>query len=503
MRRSSFRSLGLAAAAFGSGAALVVLFPPYGFWWLAPVVLLPILAVLARTSRPLGGMALGLWFGMGMGLAGGGWLYGAITAEFDVARKIGLAVATGVVLVSIWPFALFGGLTVWLGRRRQFSWLAPCVAWGSAEWFRLAGPFPWLRLGDGLSGQSVWVQPAAVGGVALLSFGIVAVNALLHEALRERRMRALLAALAVVAAWGSFGAARLVFHPLQDSSLTVGLVQVATPQRERWQQGSWERNLERQLVLTEQAQAAGARLIVWSETAIDTVPAQIPDLEDRLGARLEADLVTGILLERPDGRLTNSIAGFDPSGRRVARYDKVLLVPWTEELPRWLEERPRLRRRLRRLAANASYAAGESSAPIEVAGLRIGALICYEAMFPELSRRAVAQGAELLVNLSNDAFFGRHGAAQHAAMGWMRSVELGRPMLRVSNRGPGFAVDAVGRNLAHVGGDEVTARVVELDVSGIETLYALGGHGFDEALLVVAALGCLASGRGARRPDAA
>lgn len=480
----------MGAGALGSGALLALLFPPFDLWWLAPLVLLPILSVLARTNRPLAGAALGLLFGVGMGLACCGWLFPTLTAEFHLARKVALVVAVASVASTIWPFAVFGGLTVWLDRPGRIPWLAPCLAWGAAEWLRVLGIFPWLRLGDALAGREVWIQPAAVGGVALLSFGIVATNALLFEACRGRRIRALLAAALLVVGWGAFGASRLALHPLDDTSLRVGLVQVATPQHERWTEGSWERNLERQLRLSEQAQADGAQLIVWSETAIDTIPQRIPNLADRLGRRLEADLVTGLLLERPDGRLTNSVAAFDSDGRQLGRYDKRVLVPLVEELPDWVEERPRLRRRLRRLAANASYAQGESSAPLDAGGFRLGALVCYEAMFPELSRNAVDLGAEILVNVSNDAFFPPRAAAQHAVTGLMRSVELGRPFLRVSNRGPGFVVDAAGRILARVGAAEQTARVVDLDPTSIDTLYARGGRAFDEVLFAAALIGC-------------
>ncbi|MBW2244027.1 MAG: apolipoprotein N-acyltransferase [Deltaproteobacteria bacterium] len=474
---------------------LALLFPPFELWWLAPLVLLPILSLLSRTKRPLAGAAMGLLFGVGMGLACWAWLFPTLTAEFHVARKVALAVAVAAVATTIWPFAVFGGLTVWMGRSRWISWLTPCLAWGAAEWLRVVGISPWMRLGDALAGRDVWVQPAAVGGVALLSFGIVATNALLFEAWQRRRLRAALAAAMLLAGWGAFGAIRLALHPLDDTSLRVGLVQVATPQHERWTEGSWERNLERQLRLSEQAQAEGAELIVWSETAIDTVPQQIPDLAARLGRRLEADLVTGLLLERPDGRLTNSVAAFDSDGRRLGHYDKRVLVPLVEELPDWVEARPRLRRRLRRLAAETSYARGESSEPLDVAGFKLGALVCYEAMFPELSRRTVELGAEILVNVSNDAFFPKRAAAQHAAMGLMRSVELGRPFLRASNRGPGFVVDAAGRILSRVGAGEQVARVVDLDPATIDTLYARGGHGFDEALFGAALLSALMVGR--------
>ncbi len=482
--------IGLAAVASGVIAALP--FPPYGLWWAAPLALLPILALLQRMRGPLGGALVGLLFAAGWSVAVANWLYPA-AQEFDVARRVALAAALAVAVSGASAFVVFGALAILLRRGRLPFALGQALAWVSAEWLRLAGPFPWLRLGDALFAQTLWLQPAAVGGVPLLSFGIALVGALLLQAGSERRRGPLAWAVAVVVLWAAFGAARLAMHPPGPATLSVGLVQAATPQQERWQSDSWRPNLERQLALAEGALADGAELLFWSETAIDAAPDEIGALAPKL-SRLRAPLVTGLLLQRPDGRLTNSIAGFDPDGGQVARYDKIALFPLVEEIPAWIEQRPRLRRSLRRLAAASSYARGESSAPIEVAGHRLGALVCYEAMFPELPERAVAAGADVLVNLSNDAFFPDRGAAQHGVMARLRSVELGRPLVRVANRGEGFVVDGLGRELARVGRDVREARVVRFDPSSIETLYARGGRYLDEVLVALALLGCLPRG---------
>lgn len=490
----------LALGAVASGAFVVLLFPPWNAVWLAPLALLPALALLARTRTVIGGALMGSLFGLGYVLGYGEWVYASVHEGFGLRHMLSALVLVAAAALAAWPFAVFGAGAVALRRGRLPRALAPAIAWVAAEWCRVQSPepLPWLRLGDALHDQPILLQPAELGGVALLSFLLALVNGLLFEAIRRGRAEArrpLAVALLIALLWFGGGAWRLAQWPEDGGGLRVALVHAAAPRVLHFDRETTERSLALHLDLTAQAVGQGAELVVWSESALDFLPEELPqDLDDRIAAALGFDPERRLLLGmhlREEGGLANGASLRDGSGREQARHAKHLLVPIVESIPGWLEELPRFRHRLKRFAAAQSYVAGRGARPLPAGEARLGVLICYETLLPRLARAAVAQGANLLVNPTNDAFFPDRGAEQHQVMAVMRTVELRRPLVRVANQGMSLVVDAGGRVRTRVALDERGVTLATVQPVQVTTPYVRGGHLWDEASWLLFALGCV------------
>lgn len=500
MARGFARLIALAFGAVASGAFVALLFPPWGAVWLAPAVLFPALGLLGRVRSISGGAVFGALFGLGFVVGYGNWVYASAHEAFGLRHLMSGLVSSGAALLAAWPFAVFGAGTVALRRGRLPAALAPAVAWVAAEWCRVHAPepLPWLRLGDALYAHPNLLQPAELGGVALLSFLLVLLNGLLFEAIRRGRAGGrgpLAAALVIALLWVGAGAWRLSHWPGPGPGLRVALVHTAALTAERNDPAAMKQDLARHLELTGEAVREGAQLVLWSETALAFVPEEAPpDLDGRIAAALGFDpdrrLLMGALL-RVEGGLANGVSLRDGTGRELARYSKQLLVPVVESIPAWLERRPRLRQRLKRFAATESYVAGSGSRPLLAGDTRLGVLICYETMLPDLARAAVDQGADLLVNPSNDAHFPDRGAEQHQVMAVMRAVELRRPIVRVANRGVSLVVDAGGRVRERVDRNERGFTVATVHPEQGASPYVRGGHLWDEASWLLFAWGCL------------
>jgi len=144
----------------------------------------------------------------------------------------------------------------------------------------------------------------------------------------------------------------------------------------------------------------------------------------------------------------------DPSGRRVFLYDKIHLVPFGEYVPlrRWLTFAKKLTAEVGDFQSGSEYKVGTLSE--RAGGGRFGSFICYEAIFPAEVRRFVVHGASLLINLSNDGWFGRSAAPeQHVAMARVRAAENRRWLLRDTNNGFTASVDPYGRYVARLATD--------------------------------------------------
>jgi apolipoprotein N-acyltransferase len=178
----------------------------------------------------------------------------------------------------------------------------------------------------------------------------------------------------------------------------------------------------------------------------------------------------------------NSAHLLDREGRAVYRYDKNHLVPFGEYLP-WAG----ILGFAEALVAEVSgFKAGEASETGTLDGLKFGTLICYEAIFPELSREAANNGANLLVNLTNDGWFGRTSApSQHLQMAAFRCIENRKPMLRAANSGYSAAIDTKGVVQARTKLFEETLLLVDVTVNSERTLFGFVGSWICIAIIIL------------------
>jgi apolipoprotein N-acyltransferase len=386
------------------------------------------------------------------------WLYVVVTTHGGAPAIAGVAA----VLVVSGVFALHAGaagaLSAWLAPRAgQVGVLVLPAAWLAVEHLRgfdFLGGFEWAALGYAAHLDVPMLGLASLMGV----HGLSVVMALAGTLLGVGRWPAALAvfALAHLVGFVALPSASELAAP-RDLPLRVTLVQGNIPQGEKWDPARAQRNLAVHLELSRAAIGDKPDLILWPEAAvpgfIDAQP-EYRDPVEGLSRELGVPLVVGgIGLTRvPDERQAlyhNSLFVVTPEAGVVDRYDKVVLVPFGEYVP--------LRALLGFLSAVATTLAdladitpGPEIRPLrglaafEPARTPVG-LICYEAVYPELVRHAVKSGARLLLNLTNDAWYGRSSAPhQFLAITALRSAETGAPMLRAANTGVSAVIDARG-----------------------------------------------------------
>lgn len=493
------------ALAVGSGVLLALSFPKFGHAAVAFVALAPLLAALPGTR---GRRAFAL-----------GWLAGLVSA-------LGLLYWTALVVVQFgglaWPlaaagalllaaaYALFHGLFAWTvaGWCRRYglaALLAAPFAWVAVEVLRAHTffRFPWCLLGYSQLGQTRLIQIASVTAVYGVSFLLAAsAAALAYVGLEPRgsaRRRALLVVAALFAVTLAFGSWRLAQPAAEGSRLRVGLVQASIPQDEKWDQAHALANIAAHIDLAHDAARRGARLVVWPESAVpyryDETPVIAAEL-DGLARRLGVTLLFGNDDrggEPPDERFYVGAKMLDARGRLALRYHKIRLVPFGEYVP--LQALFTLGGRVTaRLVQQVSdFTPGEEYALGDVDGGRLAALICYEAIFPDLAREFATRGAGLLVSITNDGWYGRTSAPyQHFAMAAFRAVENGVYVVRAANTGITGVIDPHGRVIASTRLFARTALVHDVvlaaPVAGGRTFYARHGDVFAWTCCAAAAL---------------
>ncbi len=449
--------LGQAGLLAGSAFVLALAFPRTD-WEIAAWFALAPLLVIALGALPRVAFA---W----------GWLYGTVfflvllrwlDYTFRTFSAIPWPLTWGpTFLLAAWcglHVAVVSGLVAWLARRRSPAWAlatAPCL-WVGAEWLRghLLGGFPWGTLGYSQYMRLTVIQVAELGGVHAVSFVLVAVNAALAGALTLSGRRAVGGvgrAAALVGAVLAFGAARLR-EPPPPGEMRIALMQPSIEQPLKWDPDHVATTLGIYLELTRQAGAGRPDLVVWPETAAPTVLRRDPPLLGALSAlsrQLGPRLLVGsidVLDGRPQ-RFSNTAFLVGPAGI-VGRYDKIHLVPFGEYVP---------------LSGVIGFVRGwaEFIGDLEP-GSRVvvfpgppapfGVVICYEGIFPDLFREFVNGGARVMVNMTNDGWFGRtSGPEQHLTMYPFRAVEHRIAVVRAANTGVSAFIAPTGQIVRHLG----------------------------------------------------
>ncbi len=488
------------ALAVLSGVLLALSFPKFGHGAVAFVALVPLLCAIA--AAPARGLRLGYLHGA---VAALGLLYWTALTVIQFGR-IAAPVAMVVMLLLCLAFALFpllfgwalGRLVATLGPRGLL--FAP-VLWTATELLRAHTffRFPWCLVGYATIDVLPFAQVASLFGVYGASFLVVLVNALLALALVSPAdaRRATASAAGLLLAWGGLGAWALATPVQETGRVRVGLVQASVIQDEKWDPEFAERNVARHERLSREAAAQGARLIVWPESAVPSYFDHDPAVASRLRA-LARQTGAFVLfgnddLEFPAEGGRRPYVGaklLTPEGELALRYRKMRLVPFGEYVPM----QPLLtvggRYAAKLVQQVADFEPGTEAAVAAGPGGSLGAFICYEAVFPDLSRAFVRGGAELLVNVTNDGWYGRTSAPhQHLAMARMRSIETGRTLVRAANTGITAIVDPRGRLVARTALFDETALVGEAAFADGRTLYVRTGDALALACLLAAALG--------------
>jgi apolipoprotein N-acyltransferase len=498
-------SLSHVLAAILSGLLLAAAFPKLDQTWLLIFALAPLFWALRNQSLK-GAFRLGLISGLAHYVALLYW----IVYVTHVFGHLPLIAAIGILLVLAGYLCLYTavwGLGVAWGAARGLSllWWAP-VLWVALELGQtyIISGFPWEPLGNGLYQYPVLLQLADITGVYGISFLVVLVNASLYllcfpprgKALQFRQAAAVCLILVV---WVGYGFYRLqAVEALMAASpkIKVAVCQGNMKQGEKWQKSMVQTTLKRYAELTERVK--GARLIIWPETAAPFLYVRTPDLAAEV-QKIARDSGGYLLFGSPAYELTsqgeyyyNRAYLLNPQAETIGSYDKAHLVPYGEYVP--------LRRFFpfigKMVPMVGDFAEGPVGATVSLPEGAIGPLVCYESIFPNLARAQVANGARLLVNITNDAWFGKTSAAyQHLSMAVLRAVENHVCLARAANTGISAFIDGAGRLLWTSEINVPEAHAMELAWLPGGSLYTRIGDAFAWACVIIAGLALILARR--------
>jgi apolipoprotein N-acyltransferase len=459
----------------------VLIFPLPGLSFLCWLALAPLLVALLR-ARPSESLQLDIegtrllpartWQGFLLGYVCG-IIWHCVTCYwiYDTMRRYGgVNIAMSAFLLLLFGMTaglghgLFGACVARVANSRDSGerWalmLAP-VFWVFVELARThVLALPWDLLGTVQVDNIPLARIATVTGVYGLSFEIVLVNAALATAVllpRGQRARMLMVTLGIA---GLLQGGRWLPQAASPTDRLAVLVQENLPaEGPPWTVDDFARNLRQFGELSAAPTVSGKRagLVLWPESPAPFVsrdPVLMRSLSE-IAQRAQAWMVVGAVgVEDPmtagpkRDEVHNSALLVNPSGDVVGRYDKIHLVPFGEYVP------------FRQIFAFAealtkevgTFEPGTSRQPLRAGDERLGVFICYEAVFPDEVRQFANKGAQVLVNISNDGWYGDSGAwAQHLQQARMRAVENNRWFLRATNTGKTAAIDPLGRVVASI-----------------------------------------------------
>lgn len=519
MDQARARQILLACA---SGLLLPLCFPKFDLGYLAWVALVPLHLTLDHIPK-----RRAFWLGWLTGTIGFTGIMAWVVTAMNTYGKVPLPVSYAILLLLTAYLGLYVALyslsVVWLRDLipRYGIALAPCF-WVSLELLRtyfLSG-LPWCLLGYSQYRHIEMIQIADHFGVYGVSFLIVLVNVTLAELLswlapyfrgfRPARLPwelATLTALLVALSWhyGSWITSERPFGDVARSTLRVGVVQPNIDQAVKWDLAFRDETMARLDRLTGQL-GSGLDLVVWPEAATPFLLEREREYQAQLMAwaeRAGAPILLGSPALRfyPDRRpyLLNSAYLLTPEGQLLGRYDKHHLVPFGEYIPL----KGSLLFFLDKLVEGiGDFEAGPGSTVLSFvpgaethAGSRpvkFGVAICYEVIFPDLVRQFAANGAEFLVTITNDGWFGPSSApAQHFAMVVFRSVENHLAFARSANTGISGFIDPFGRIIEASPLFTETALHATLTAWQPHTFYSRHGDVFAYSCVLICALLCL------------
>ncbi|MEP0545861.1 MAG: apolipoprotein N-acyltransferase [Rhodothermales bacterium] len=505
----------------GSGLLLGFSFPPFPTYMLAYVALVPLLI---RWSRlPLGWMLLREAYStfLVMTAIAGHWVL------FHENALTALTSGLGLLLIPV-PFTLPVVAAAVVKRRFGFkvSFVVLVSSWLAVEYGLSHGPgaMPWLLLGNTQANAPLFNQFADIAGVGGLSLWIWLVNGAIFWTFEARpfpaRVAMAVCGIALFVAPIVYGQWRLPQLEVASETTEVAYVQPAVTPQEWANVQSGVRvdllaSLSSELLRDIPADSARPSLIVWPETALPVYPdaRRQRDLYARLGRWTDlhgVSLLTGAITRYDSApALTveavvaekyaevtpyyNSALFFDASAR-PQQYDKIYMIPFAERVP-LVEWRPALAALGVASGGVGGYGLGRRGQLLERGGSRFGTLICYESLFGDHVRELVGQGAEFLVVLAQDGWWGQSaGYQQHFALTRLRAVETRRAVLMSTVTGRSGLIHSDGSAPETTGWMERTVEQVAVPILHEPTYYTLHGDWIGRGALGLSLLLALAWG---------
>ena len=472
-----------------SAVLLILAFPDFDRWPLAWCALVPLLVVIAINKGRWWPFFLGWAFGTVFFYGSCYWLTYSMIHTGGISPWIAFPLLIpGAALLGIFPgvFGLF--MARCIGKWGTPALLVAPLGWSALEWLRLevTGQL-WNAIGYSQAFHPSMIGPGRWGGVYAVGALIVLVNAAIAFALLRRSVRALpllAGALILVLLLILTSVVRTEIKPLQNGdAVVVVAIQPNVPM------DLVKSNDDMKLLTVHHFEMSkGAlkqiqndtkpKLIIWPESPMNFAYGGDEQLRAALASFAQQHHVSILLNSQetaPNDGIYNSAVLINEEGKLVAQYDKIRLLPFGEyvPLPEWVPGAGLIR------AIVGDFTAGTNYRLMPLGNLRAGVFICIESAYPSIARRFTNEGADVLINISNDGYLGPTAVMrQHLANAIFRAVENGRPLLSVTNTGITGFVQPNGEARDLTAGFKPEVRIWSLSPQGRTTFYTKHGDVF-------------------------
>ena len=510
-RVEKYRNIAIANAKYAgvvcSGLLLTASFPNLGSPLIAWFALVPLMAVL-RGCSPMDSLRWGYLTGIIHFITLIYWIIPCLKTYGMIPLYLSLII---LILFAAYLSLFLAGFAVavnWVcNDAKILIFIAPAF-WVAFEYARahLFTGFPWELLGYSQFRILPLIQMADVLGVYGVSFLVVMGNIIVFLIylslsgctwkghivnIKQVVIPAMAFFIILAGAWG-YGVWRMV--GIEEAMAAAPIKRVAVIQGNISQQMKWDpafqtATIDRYIELSQKEAETDPHLIVWPETAMPFYFGTNVPLTNRVLKGTQSTAADYVIsspgFERKENRVEYRNRAFmlEAGQRKVSGiYDKAHLVPFGEYVPlkKWL---PFLGKLVEQVG---DFSAGQKGANLEWGEHRLGMLICYELIFPYLSREATLNGADLLVNITNDAWYGRTSAPyQHFSMAVFRAVENRRALARAANTGISGFVDPTGNIMAASPIFEEAALTAEIPLLSVSSLYTRFGDWFSLICVVI------------------
>lgn len=424
-------------------------FPPYDIFPLAWFCLIPL--IIASEENIFKSFILGLVFGLALNISLLYWITYVLTtyspASFIISVLIMLLLSF---YLSLYWAVLTAGISYF---RKKYNnkavWFMPflLVLLEYIKNYLLTG-FPWCSVGYSQNKFIYLCQIASIAGIYGISFVIVLINVSVYCLIKKKDFKFLAtASLILIFLCILWGMHRVLNFKPQGDSITVGIIQGNIKQDIKWEPLLSEEHFKKHILFTKVASLKGAKLIIWPEAAVTFYIMEDYEKYSKLLNLVKENKIHlffgGDYREIQEGeyKYYNSAFLISYPNLFVEKYGKMHLVPFGEYVP--------LRKILffinKLVEGMGDFSPGKEYKIFQINSFKFACMICYEIIFPEISRRFVQKGAELLVTITNDAWFGKTSAPyQHYAMAKLRAIENKRYLVRSANTGISGIINPVG-----------------------------------------------------------
>lgn len=437
-----------------TGVLFALSFPDFAIGWLVFVAFVPLLIAIARARSGWEAFFLG-WISQTIAwLLMVPWVVRVMSHYGGLPYGLGVAIFVAMSAYLGLYGALFGAIVYRIRPGGSLArWLLVPLAWAALEYLRtyLLTGFPWNLLATALIDNQPLIQLDRFAGPYLIAAMILfpTVVATWFIVARPKGMPAVFAASSVVIllfVWWATGlvASKLNARPTGTPPLVAALLQPNISQEMRWNDANLMAIYQQLMAMTAQAIDRGAKIVIWPESTVPLSFSSTPFFQqsiEEISRIHDVDIILGSVAEDPQrgNRMWNA-AFLVSGGRTIGHYDKIRLVPFGEYVP--LRKMLFFAKKLVRAVGEFEF--GTNDRPLQ-GKLRYGPAICYEIVFPEITRTQVRNGADVLVTITNDAWYdGTSAPRQHLNQARLRAIEDDRYLLRAGTTGISAVVDPTG-----------------------------------------------------------